>query len=307
MNRERQPPAGFVEDLSVLKRRGALPGAAEGAFADALSRSATLDTAHRVGLDFDQIVAVRAGDDALIAAMATRALRRSATKSTRRSGSRALLLAAALALAGSAAAWWQRTPSARTPAPAEASRGLAPQPALPVPQKEPTPIAPSAAAAPAPPSPAGTSAGGASRGAATRATAAESKAGALDSAETLFREANAARRSGENAMARALYLRLERDFPESTEAQLAHISLGNLLLGMGRAAEAEQQFSGYLGSGAALAQEALVGRARSFGALGREADERRVWQALLSSYPDSLYAGQARKRLATLEHTEPLP
>jgi TolA-binding protein len=106
-------------------------------------------------------------------------------------------------------------------------------------------------------------------------------------------------------MARALYLRLELDFPASTEAQLAHISLGNLLLRMGRAAEAERQFSGYSGSRAALTQEALVGRARSFGALGRDADERRVWHALLSSYPDSVYAAQARKRLAMLEHTEP--
>jgi TolA-binding protein len=304
MNRERQPPGGFVEDLSVLARRGALPGAAEGAFADALSSSATLNTAHRVGLDFDQIVAVRAGDDALIAAMAARALGKGATKSARRWGSRALLLVAALALAGTAAAWWRYTPSARTAAsPPEASRAVAPSPALPASTREPTPSASSVAAVPPPQSPEGSSATAASRSAA-RATAAESKAGALDSAEALFREANAARRAGDNAMARALYLRLELDFPGSSEAQLAHISLGNLLLRMGRAAEAEQQFSGYSGSRAALAQEALVGRARSFGALGRDADERRVWQALLSSYPDSVYATQARKRLTTLEHTE---
>jgi TolA-binding protein len=306
MNRERQPPAGFVEDLSVLARRGALPSAAEGAFTDALSNSATLNTAHRVGLDFDQIVAVRAGDDALIAAMATRALGTGPTKSTRRWGARALLLAAALALAGTAAAWWRQTPSARTAAPPpEASVAVAAPPALLAPQPEPTPSVSSAAAVPAPPSPEGSSAAAASRDAAARAPATESKAGALDSAEALFREANAARRAGDSAMARALYLRLELDFPASTEAQLAHISLGNLLLRMGRAAEAEQQFAGYTGSRAALAQEALVGRARSFGALGRDADERRVWHALLSSYPDSVYAAQARKRLATLEQTEP--
>lgn len=301
MNRERQPPGGFVEDLSVLARRGALPGAAEGAFADALSSSATLHTAHRVGLDFDQIVAVRAGDDALIAAMATRALGRSGASSTRRWGARALLFVAALALAGSAAAWWRLAPSAPTPAPtpAEASRPVALQSALPAPTMVPIPSASSAAAA------AESSSAPGSPAPATRATPAESKAGVLDSADALFREANAARRAGDNAMARALYLRLELDFPASSEAQLAHISLGNLLLRMGRAAEAEQQFSGYSGSRAALAQEALVGRARSFSALGRDADEQRVWQALLSSYPDSVYAAQARKRLATLQRAEP--
>ncbi|HEX2877165.1 MAG TPA: tetratricopeptide repeat protein [Polyangiaceae bacterium] len=307
MNRERQPPGGFVEDLSVLARRGALPGAAEGAFADALSSSATLSTAHRVGLDFDQIVAVRAGDDALIAAMATRALSRTAVKSTRRWGSRALLLAAALALASSAAAWWRLTPSAPTPAPtpAETGRAVALRSALPAPPTVPIPSASNDAAVPPSPSPEVGSAAGSSRAPTTRAAGPESKAGVLDSADALFREANAARRAGDNAMARALYLRLQLDFPASSEAQLAHVSLGNLLLRMGRAAEAEQQFSGYSGARGALAQEALVGRARSLGALGRDADERRVWLELLSSYPDSVYAGQARKRLATLEHTEP--
>lgn len=300
MNRERQPPAGFVEDLSVLARRGALPSAAESAFTDALSNSATLNTAHRVGLDFDQIVAVRAGDDALIAAMATRALGAGPTKSTRRWGARALLLAAALALAGTAAAWWRLTPRVPSPAPtpAEASRPVALHSALPAPPTVPIPSASSAAAA------AESSSARGSRAPAARATPAESNAG-LDSADALFREANAARRAGDNAMARALYLRLELDFPSSTEAQLAHISLGNLLLRMGRAAEAERQFAGYSGSRAALAQEALVGRARSLDALGRDVDERRVWQALLSNYPDSVYVAQARKRLATLERAEP--
>ena len=122
----------------------------------------------------------------------------------------------------------------------------------------------------------------------------------FDSAESLFREANAARRAGDKAGARALYLRLERDFPASDEAHLAHVSLGNLLLSMGRASEAEQQFASYLGGRAALAQEALVGRAQSLAALGRSDDERRVWQGLLHDYPSSVYAGRATQRLAEL-------
>ena len=129
----------------------------------------------------------------------------------------------------------------------------------------------------------------------------------FDSAESLFREANAARRAGDKAGARALYLRLERDFPASDEAHLAHVSLGNLLLSMGRPSEAEQQFASYLGGRAALAQEALVGRAQSLAALGRSDDERRVWQGLLHDYPSSVYAGRAKQRLAELTPTASRP
>jgi TolA-binding protein len=134
---------------------------------------------------------------------------------------------------------------------------------------------------------------------------ADSAARIFDSAQLLFREASSARRTGNLAEARALYLRLERDFPASDEAQLAHISLGNLLLSMGRAREAEQQFATYPGKGSALAQEALVGRARSLGTLGESAEERRTWERLLHDYPSSIYAAQARQSLANLDGRTP--
>jgi TolA-binding protein len=155
-----------------------------------------------------------------------------------------------------------------------------------------TPALPSPAAAPP-------------RSPSTRAD--EPSARAFDSAESLFREANAARRAGEQAVARALYLRLEHDFPASDEAHLAHVSLGNLLLAMGRAGEAEQQFASYLGGRSALAQEALVGRAQSLAALGRSSDEQRVWQGLLHDYPSSVYAGRAKLRLAELARSAARP
>jgi TolA-binding protein len=78
------------------------------------------------------------------------------------------------------------------------------------------------------------------------------------------------------------------------------VSLGNLLLDMGRAREAEQQFASYLGGRPALAQEALIGRAQSLAALGQTDEERRVWTELLHDYPGSVYAARAKQRLAQL-------
>jgi TolA-binding protein len=296
---EEKSRARHVEDLSVLSRRAALSAAEERTFAEALEASATLATAHQVGLDFDRIATVRPGDDALIAAVAGRAVGRGAA-GLLRFQRRALLLVAALMLAGTAAAFWrfkaapsaavQPLAQARLAPSAAAARavvtdpGVSSQPPAPseaaVAQLGPRPVS----SAPSAPS--------------TRADPPSEHT--FDSAESLFREANAARRTGDNAVARALYLRLEHDFPASDEAHLAHVSLGNLLLAMGRAGEAEQQFASYLGGHSALAQEALVGRAQSLASLGRSADERRVWEGLLHDYPGSVYAGRARQRLAEL-------
>ena len=49
-----------------------------------------------------------------------------------------------------------------------------------------------------------------------------------------------------------------------------------------------------------LAPEALFGKARALEALGKRDDARRVWARLLASYPDSVYAAQARQRLDAL-------
>lgn len=291
-----------VEDLSVLSRRGALSAADQRAFADALDASATLATAHQLGLDFDQIAAVRPGDDALIAAVASRAVGRGHPAGFVRFQPRALLLVAALALAGSATAFWQLRPA----------RSVSVQPAAsttPAPSRVPARAA-AAIAVERAPSPAGAEAAVAPVGPRALPSAAFGSSPrteppgerSLDTAESLFREANAARRSGDNTVARALYLRLEHDFPGSDEAHLAHVSLGNLLLAMGRAGEAEPQFASYLGGQSALAQEALVGRAQSLAALGRPADERRVWESLLRDYPGSVYVGRAKQRLAELAH-----
>jgi TolA-binding protein len=292
-----------VEDLSVLARRGALSRAQQQAFADVLESNPTLATAHQVGLDFDQVAAVKPGDDALIAEALARVVSsgRVAKLGSSRLRLRTLLVAALLTLAGSAVAWWQR---ARTPEPAPPAVTPARQKAN-VAAPPVTVAAATASAAPEIPADSPRASASAAAVVSTPVSAASAGSDAastrtFDSAEALFREANAARRAGNSPIARALYLRLQRDFPASDEAHLAHVSLGNLLLTMGRAAEAEQQFASYLGGRSALAQEALVGRAQSLAVLGRSSDERRVWEGLLREYPNSVYAARARLRLAEL-------
>ena len=74
---------------------------------------------------------------------------------------------------------------------------------------------------------------------------------------------------------------------------------------MGRASEAEQQFSLYLSGGGVLTEEALVGRAQTFARLGRVVEERQVWENLVRDFPSSVYASQARERLTALAESRP--
>jgi TolA-binding protein len=47
--------------------------------------------------------------------------------------------------------------------------------------------------------------------------------------------------------------------------------------------------------------EALYGRGRSLAALGNRSEEQRTWTRLLDQFPESPYAGHARRRLSELE------
>lgn len=121
-------------------------------------------------------------------------------------------------------------------------------------------------------------------------------------ARSLFAEAHAVRRAGGLGRAVGLYHRLGRDFPGSAEALLASVSLGDLLLRLGDPAGAVAAFDSYLerASGGALAEEALVGRARSLARLGRTAEERQTWEDLVHRFPRSAYQPAAIKRLGEL-------
>ena len=122
-----------------------------------------------------------------------------------------------------------------------------------------------------------------------------------ETAASLLTDASAARRAGETDRAIALYRRLENEFPKSPEAGLAALPLGGLLLDRGEARAALAEFDRHVRGGQSrLLPEALYGRGRSLAALGNRGEERRTWARLLDQFPQSPYAGHARRRLAEL-------
>jgi TolA-binding protein len=121
------------------------------------------------------------------------------------------------------------------------------------------------------------------------------------SAAKLFGEANQARRSGDVGRASGLYHLLQDQFPGSPEADLSRVTLSLLLLDSGDARAALSGFERYLaGSSRGLEAEALVGRARALGRLGRRDQEAAAWREVQRKYPRSIYGRQANERLAAL-------
>lgn len=121
------------------------------------------------------------------------------------------------------------------------------------------------------------------------------------SASKLFGEANQARRSGDIGRASGLYHLLQDQFPGSPEADLSRVTLALLLLDSGDAKGALSGFERYLAGGSrGLEAEALVGRARALGRLGRRDQEAVAWREVQRKYPRSIYGRQASERLAAL-------
>jgi TolA-binding protein len=117
-------------------------------------------------------------------------------------------------------------------------------------------------------------------------------------ARQLFVAAGQARRERDFSEAARLYTTLQERYPKSPEATLSFLSLGDLSLSQGAATRALAQFDAYLASGdAMMAEEALVGRARTLARLGRTEEERAAWRALLSLFPQSDYRWRAQQRL----------
>ncbi|HKY38050.1 MAG TPA: zf-HC2 domain-containing protein [Polyangiaceae bacterium] len=150
------------------------------------------------------------------------------------------------------------------------------------------------------------------RGAATKAArgaapvakdtaAKDSAAKEPTSAAKLFAEANQARRAGDVGRASGLYHLLQDQFPGSAEAELSRVTLSLLLLDSGDAQGALRGFERYLAGGMrGLEAEALVGRARALGRLGRRDLEATAWQEVQRKYPRSIYGRQASERLLAL-------
>jgi TolA-binding protein len=309
----------FGEDLSARSRSGVASEAEEAALERELERDPTLFVAHLVGLDMDRATAVRVGDEALVARAADRALARvrasglaTPEKSIevsaappRRKPRRVVAVLAAAALVcvtGMAAGMWAGVvpvrffPLKATPHD-EAVIRPAPHVSVP-PTAAPQMAPPQTNDTEAAPEPADTSA---NEPATLSRGAARTRAAGETSAEALFKNANAARRDGNFGAAKRHYGELIARYPSSDEAGLARVSLGKLLLASGDPSDAEREFGQYLkGAHGQLAEEALVSRAESFQKMGRADAERRTWQTLLATYPNSVYAAEAKGRLAAL-------
>jgi TolA-binding protein len=120
-------------------------------------------------------------------------------------------------------------------------------------------------------------------------------------AAELFSAANQARRAGDVGRAAGLYHLLQDQYPGSAEAELSRVTLALLLLDSGDARGALTGFERYLaGWSHGLEAEALVGRARALGRLGRRDLEVAAWHEVLRKYPRSIYGRQASERLLAL-------
>jgi TolA-binding protein len=120
-------------------------------------------------------------------------------------------------------------------------------------------------------------------------------------AAELLAQANAARRAKSYEKAARLYAQLGREFRGSDEEVLSRVTYGRVLLDhLGKSKVALRRFDGYLKArpSGTLAEEALMGRAKALGRLGRENEERAAWQALLDRFPNSAYAALAKQRLS---------
>jgi TolA-binding protein len=123
----------------------------------------------------------------------------------------------------------------------------------------------------------------------------------VEGAASMFARANDARRHGDHASAALVYRDLLARHPSADEAPIARLTLGRMLLGDGDGANALPLFEDYLAlKDQALREEAFDGKARALGMLHQSDGERRAWEELLASYPQSVHADHARQRLQEL-------
>ncbi|WP_437754616.1 tetratricopeptide repeat protein [Sorangium sp. So ce1389] len=120
------------------------------------------------------------------------------------------------------------------------------------------------------------------------------------SAEALLVRAQSRLGQGKSAEASAAYRALLAQHPSSPEARAALVSLGQIALQQGQAAEALGYFERYLAGAGPLAAEARVGRVQCLRRLGRTADERAAIADFLSRHGESVHAPRLRARLAEL-------
>jgi len=310
----------YPEDLSVLERRGRLNDASRRRLELCLASSEAFRALHALGHRFDEIPDNLPGDNVLLQRLASRALQRfEGRPSYARLRGKVAWLTGAILLLGTlsaAAALWSRielrflpsapssVPQLRTSAPVRSSSKQR-HSSVPV-------VSPVAAVAER-----GSLVANSTdvtvttriwpsqrvealvRGADSSNASRVSEAPERSSPSEIFSAGNVARRAGDLARAVSLYHELKSRYPQSDEAQLAHMMLGRLELGRGNASQALLDYEGYL-KGApdgALVQEALHGKARALHLLGIKDEERLVWQELLRRFPMSAYSEAALEHL----------
>ncbi len=307
-----------LSDLVIRSRRYRLSDTEQWRLEQHLAVCSSCRLEQHVGADFDAICGLRAGDDVLVADLADKVVRR-------RLGLRGRGRPRALWMAGAAACVFFAAAAA---AGVLLDHRVAPQVSAPVASipvtSQPAVRGRAGLAAKAEPSVAETEAPTAIPAATTAApdarraqrshavrvaasappTEVETPAAQEETASALFVSANNERRHSHAAAAISLYQELQSRFPASEEARVSHVSLGRLLLERSMWSEGLSQLDDYLATvpDGMLAPEALFGKARALGMLGRLDEERSEWVALLTKFPDSVYAAQARRRIEEIRY-----
>jgi tetratricopeptide (TPR) repeat protein len=123
---------------------------------------------------------------------------------------------------------------------------------------------------------------------------------AQPSAASLFAQASSLRDRNRVDESIAVFRKLQQLFPKTRESRISFAVAGRMLLDSGRPTQALAQFDRHLAYRGEASQEALAGRAAALGQMGRLSAERETWQRLLDSYPGTVYASEARERLAQM-------
>lgn len=113
--------------------------------------------------------------------------------------------------------------------------------------------------------------------------------------QSLLEQAQSLRASGRISECVATYRQLVGTFPQSDEARVSLISLGELeLLSLRQPAKALRSFESYLKQAGPLTREARFGRIRAFRMLRRKVEEQTAVAAFLRDYPNSAQADMLR-------------
>lgn len=121
-------------------------------------------------------------------------------------------------------------------------------------------------------------------------------AGVADVPEELLLAADVSRRTGHVDQAAKHLERLLARYPRDTRAGVAAFTLGRIRLQLGKPAAAAAAFEQVVGSGGALAEDAMYRAAMAYQQAGDAAQARRLKERYLATYPGGRYVGALQKK-----------